>query len=280
MERAEAILLRVFGCESGLWRIERSPEGRRKASFVASNSVETVFLALGVDAGPLERLAYLGVAPSLIAHGVFDTEPFVVQRFIDGVHPDRAWLSKHVDQVGHLVRRYHADDHLTRMLDHEQASGAPYFRRETTRLMSRLQHVSWVRSPSLRLSAALQQFLADAATLEPDGLVPVHDEPNTSNMLVSQDSLVFVDWDGVRLGDPFRDLGPLMWWYLPEEQWTEILQLQDMELTGERPRKVYWFAARASLEVALWHMEHGSPDDHGFLDDFVAASLQMSNPRA
>ena len=109
--------------------------------------------------------------------------------------------------------------------------------------------------------------------------VPSHDEPNTSNMLVIADRLFLLDWDDVRLADPLRDLGPLLWWYYPPSAWDTFLQACHLPSDERMVHRIHWFAARASLEIALWHAEHGSKTDNGFLADFRAAVAGGVNPR-
>ena len=88
-----------------------------------------------------------------------------------------------------------------------------------------------------------------------------------------------VDWDDMQLSDPMRDVGLLLWWYVAPHQWNEFFEAYGLELDNKLIERIYWWAARTSFAVALWHVEH-QYDCRGFLADFLAAVNMKSNPHA
>ncbi len=120
---------------------------------------------------------------------------------------------------------------------------------------------------------------AQAQSLQPVKLVPVHPDPNTKNMLLVGNVLHTVDWDDIILSDPMRDAGQLLWWYVARKQWDEFFAAYSLPLDGALMRRIYWWAARTSFAIALWHVEH-SHDCMPFLKDFVAAIHGEGNPHA
>ncbi|HEX8983686.1 MAG TPA: hypothetical protein VF792_13005 [Ktedonobacterales bacterium] len=69
----------------------------------------------------------------------------------------------------------------------------------------------------------------------------------------------------------------ILWWYLPIHQWPDLFRSYGAPFTPAEEAKVYWFAARASLVICLWHAEHGHSDG-GFYEDFIATLNRRPNP--
>jgi thiamine kinase-like enzyme len=257
------------------WHVAPTASGQRKPAFVARSGQQAVFVKLDVTPNPLRRLEDLGVAPPLIATGTSHGHTWIVQPWLAGTHPDRAWLRTNADQVSRLLALVHGDRELSAHVP-ETRSIATDLAALQVRLNGALP--DWFAHP--RVQAALDRFTTTASRLETASPVPVHDEPNTGNMLVSADRLFLIDWDDLHRNDPFRDLGPFLWWYYPPAQWHHFLRSAQVVTPPDLRERLHWFAARASLEVTLWHAEHGAPDDRGFLTDFCAAASQAPNPRS
>ena len=68
---------------------------------------------------------------------------------------------------------------------------------------------------------AVRRFLGHGPPLNP--LVATHGDPNPQNLLVSRFGITLIDWDGAALSDPLRDVGPLLWWFIPPTRWPELL---------------------------------------------------------
>jgi hypothetical protein len=277
-DRIRSILHDRFG--RGDWVIERPHQGAKKMCAIATSPAMRVFVKLDVRVDVLERLGEIGVAPPVLAHGRHNADTYVVQALIDGESPTREWLRSHAEEAGTLFRKWHSDAGLTTML--QAGSGVTYAAYLTTELSSLRHRLGQRAEPALLrndVGNACQRLLTIPDGWDPAELVPVHDEPNLSNMLVGPAGLRFVDWDDIRLADPLRDLGPFLWWYLPERAWGHVLDVAGHAWTATVRAKVYWYAARASLDVALWHYENGHGTDRGFLADFVAAANLGANSR-
>jgi aminoglycoside phosphotransferase (APT) family kinase protein len=207
-----------------------------------------VFVKLNIQIKPLVRLSELGVAPRVLAHGVDDNEFWVIQTYVDGEAPSRAWLQAHPDEVIARIQTWHRDSPLGTLVG---ANQPPPYREYVWEEVDRLRRRWMVSDEPVWQTAPLMQTLARFERMPdhfaPTTLVPVHDEPNTSNMLVGPNGLVVIDWDDIRLGDPFRDVGPLFWWYLQERTWGSLLNSLELpggsggsrKFTGSR-RELHW----------------------------------------
>jgi thiamine kinase-like enzyme len=278
MHRVHKILQSTFSLTD--WIVLKPERGLRKECFVCRNNEVSVFVKFDVPVAELRRLSEIGVCPNIIATGVFEGASYVVQEFIAGAHPERVWLKNNISTIAQLVRRYHYDEELVKQLTRSKATGSTsQIYTDLGNLEERFGNITRKKVITRDITEGYKKFRELAVAFREVELVAVHAEPNFNNMLVKDDKLYFIDWDEITLSDPARDIGPLLWWYLPESQWEIFFNAYGETLTTESLNKIYWFAARISLDVALWHIENQKPDP-GFFNDFVTAVNKRPNPQA
>jgi len=124
------------------------------------------------------------------------------------------------------------------------------------------------------------EFEAQAGYLQEVSLVPTHGDPNRKNFLLLNEQLFMVDWDELIVSDPMRDTGPFLWWHASPQTWGEFFDSYGDPLDNPKLDRLYWWAARQSLQVALWTAnEAGAPrETEAFLEDFKAGVAQQDNP--
>lgn len=269
----------------GQWTIAPASEGSSGRTFVARQDDGALFLKLD-DANPCgPRLAALGITPPLLARGTHCGSPFSVYAQIAADHPPPAWFADHLPQVIDLIVTCQRDRELAHALDADAPSLPAHLARQVTSLeaaidgaVSPLVRTPDVRSALHRLAVSVHRGRIDAAPL-----VPSHTDPNNSNVLVAPERVYLIDWDGIALSDPLRDIGLILWWYVPEARWPEAfarmgIPATDLDATIAR---VHWWSAVTSLRVALWIDRHAPNDDaiRSFLTDFTAAANDLPNPK-
>ncbi len=272
MRKAQAVLAQAFA--PAIWTITKPQDGHQKECYVATDGSRTVFIKFDVPLQSLQRLSELGVAPHMLASGAYQGEDYVIQEYLDGVYPDRLWLRSHIGKVATLIRTYHDDGPLADILAHD---GAVSYRQHLDQDMREIETRVANQANNAPLRSAFQRLKELSLSLGAVPLTPVHNEPNTKNMLVHGGKLTFIDWDETLLSDPMRDIGVFLWWYLPIPQWSDFFSAYGVPFTPAEEAKIYWFAARASLVIYLWHVEHGH-SGRGFYEDFIAALNRRPNP--
>lgn len=92
-----------------------------------------------------------------------------------------------------------------------------------------------------------------------------------------------MDWDGITLSDPLRDIGLILWWFVPPERWEAMFRrfwLPDAASAAAAIDRIFWWAAVTSLRVALWIDRHApAAAIHSFLEDFHEAAARRPNPK-
>ena len=269
----------------GEWNVVPSAHGSTGRAFVARRGDETLFVKLGSVHPALDRLSELGVTPPILARSDHDGTEFTVSRYIQGMMADRAWISRHVDALVDLFNVIQRDRPLRALLGSASpvATLDEHLATVVTRLIAQVEHASAPVFHSPDIEAALERL---RFTRSRDGevpLVPVHTDPNPANVLVTPERTYLVDWDGIRLSDPMRDIGLLLWWFVPVEEWPPTLRRFWLPRAASATAidRVFWWSAVTSLRAALWIDRH-APDEGAitsFLGDFREAEARHPNPK-
>lgn len=278
MEKVRYILQKHF--PKTAWNISQPKDGQLRASYLAQNERQRVFIKCNVPVDALHRLSEIEVAPRVLASGMCEGTTYVVQEYITGRYPDRRWFARHLPFLASFIRRYHDDDQLTSLLLKTMTTNyddCVALDMTTLETQFRSLDVDVLHAPEI--ISAFKKLKNQAQKLYPVKLVPVHPDPNTKNMLLVDTELLLVDWDNLQLSDPMRDTGLLLWWYVSPQQWPVFYQAYGLPADEYLVDRIFWWAARTSFAVALWHVEHDY-DCTAFLQDFIAAVNKYGNPHA
>ncbi len=262
------------------WQLQKPVTGWRKECYIASSDGEKYFLKFDVPVAVLERLGEIRVAPRVLFSGENAGVPYVIQEFVGGIHPpSQEWMRRHVGDLVAIVKAYHEDIHLAALLQSEHPVALrQHLGRDLDWLSGRFSLQSAGYLATRELQHGFEHLIQLSGVLRAEPLVPAHNDPSPTNILLVGGKFVFLDWDEITLSDPMRDIGVLLWWNFPPEQWHRFFEEYGLDLTAWRREKIYWFAARASLDIAIWHAEYGM-DGTGFAEDFLAAVNQEPNPK-
>lgn len=278
---ADAYEVLTMSRASGVWKVWRARSGWSQRTFVAFDGTQRIFLKFDVAVDALRRLAELAVTPAVLHAGEYRAHSFVIQAFIRGRHPHHRWFGRHLPELASFVGAYQRDARLralvspTTTLTHAKLVTGVL---DDLELRSR----SGISPPpqNAALSEAISQLRRLSTNLRATELVPTHGDPNPKNFILTDD-LYLVDWDDLALSDPLRDLGQLLWWYVPRNRWHTFLELFGFDEGFRELDGLYWWVAAESLDVAMKVAERG--DLRGadeFLADFAAAIEQKANPHA
>src|SRR5215469_7929734 len=107
MSTVDVVLAQAFGSQR--WTVEKPQDGNQKECYIASGDTRKVFIKFDVPILSLQRLSDLGVAPRVLASGIYEGISYVIQEFLAGSYPDRPWIASHIDEVAALIQTYHED---------------------------------------------------------------------------------------------------------------------------------------------------------------------------
>ncbi|KUP06721.1 phosphotransferase [Bacillus coahuilensis m2-6] len=97
----------------------------------------------------------------------------------------------------------------------------------------------------------LQETIGDIYTAN---YVVCHGDLNHNNWLLSDDGdLYLIDWDSSMIGDPAIDLGLILYWYIPREDWGMWLSQYGVELSNSLKIRMKWYVICQTLLSVQWH---------------------------
>lgn len=100
--------------------------------------------------------------------------------------------------------------------------------------------------------------------------VVCHGDVNHNNWLLTEDNqLYLIDWDGAMIADPAIDLGMLLYWYIPEENWQEWLYMYGEELTDHLKLRMKWYVTIQTLSSIQWHKNKNRLEEMNYWIDFL-----------
>ena len=262
------------------WNISLPDDGQQRSSYVARSEMLQLFIKFDVHIEAIRRLSEIEVTPRILASGFHEGSSYVMQEYISGRYPDRRWFAKNLPYLALFIRRYHSDEQLRSLLSHMMTSEyAEHVALDLAALETQFTLLNEDELHTPEINSAFKELKNQACSMRSDILIPVHSDPNTKNMLLVDTRLMMVDWDNLQLSDPMRDTGLLLWWYVSPKLWSVFFQYYGLELDDNLADRIYWWTARTSFAIALWHVEH-KYDCKPFLRDFIAALNKSNNPRA
>jgi len=260
------------------WRVAPPPAGMQKEAYIAQSDQHTLFVKFDADTPAWSRLADIGATPPILGMGTYQGRPYLIQQFVEGTYPNRAWFAQHIEVLAHFISRYHHDTQLTELLSAPpRQSYTDHIQQQVTMLTGAMATASSDMFKTDQARHAFAQFSEQAKRLQPVPLVPTHADPSPANMLVTTHGMTMLDWDDVLLSDPMRDVGLVLWWYLPQRAWQAFFDVYGTPMERDR---IFWWVAKRSVELALWFdTRHADEPARAFLDDFYRAVQHQPNPK-
>jgi thiamine kinase-like enzyme len=102
--------------------------------------------------------------------------------------------------------------------------------------------------------------------------VVCHSDLNHNNWLVSKNNnLYLIDWDGAVIADPALDLGMLLTWYVPEDNWENWLSLYGIELNDSLKQRINWYVIAQTIQSLIWHYQKKNNKEIFILKNFIGS---------
>nr|WP_263325385.1 phosphotransferase family protein [Neobacillus sp. Marseille-Q6967] len=100
----------------------------------------------------------------------------------------------------------------------------------------------------------LSFIMEESSNVYSEEKVVCHGDVNHNNWLLTEDNqLYLIDWDGAMIADPAIDLGMLLYWYIPKENWNSWLEMYGKKLTPHLELRMKWYVALQTLSSIQWY---------------------------
>ncbi len=85
-------------------------------------------------------------------------------------------------------------------------------------------------------------------------LAVCHCDMNHNNLILTRENMIYlIDWDNATIADPATDIGMLLKWYIPRENWEEWLINYGIEPDRQWFIRMYWYLLQDNLQFLCWH---------------------------
>ncbi|MDL4839394.1 phosphotransferase family protein [Aquibacillus sp. LR5S19] len=87
-----------------------------------------------------------------------------------------------------------------------------------------------------------------------DVQVVCHCDMNHNNWLLSHSGqLYLIDWDNAKVGDPAMDIGMILQWYIPENDWDSWLDSYGITNDEHLIDRMNWYLMIEAISYLIWH---------------------------
>lgn len=198
----------------------------------------------------LAVLSAEGIVPKLVwTKRLENGDVITAQQWLEGRELKPAEMNQEL--IAKLLKKIHRSEPMLGMLS----------RLEKTPLNPEafFQGISGLDAEILSLSVvrkALSFLIAEKDHVYSDEKVVCHGDVNHNNWLLTEDNqLYLIDWDGAMIADPAIDLGMLLYWYIPEQNWQDWLSMYGEKLTSNLRLRMKWYVTLQTLSSIQWYKD-------------------------
>lgn len=231
------------------WMLD-SAGGASGEAYMAEQDGQKLFLKR--NSNPfIAALSAEGIVPKLVWTKRIETgEVVTAQHWKNG--RELSFKEMHQKRVAQLLKKIHNSKTLLNMLKRMEMEPI------TPTIMLRKINASLSREVLTHhvVRKALTYLEEHLPILDSRFFTVVHGDVNHNNWLLSdRDELYLVDWEGAMIADPAIDIGMLLYNYVPEQQWSEWLNIYGANDTIELQKRMKWYTVIQSIGMVQWYEE-------------------------
>jgi len=245
------------------WEIIPAGGATGKAFFASKNN-EKLFLKR--NSSPfLAVLSAEGIVPKLIwTKRMENGDVITAQECLNGREFKPEEMAQ--DGVAKLLKKIHESSPLLSMLG--RLGKTPY----KPEMM--LEEVISALDEELLLDPAVHKSLQFLQTELPhvssEKFTVCHGDINHNNWLLSDNNEIFlIDWDGATIADPALDIGPLLYWYIPRDDWKHWLGLYGLKYTEHLQLRMKWYVIAQTMLSIGWHKSQQRYQEMNFWGNYL-----------
>ncbi|MGF9963595.1 phosphotransferase family protein [Bacillus rhizoplanae] len=217
-------------------------------AYIAHNEQHKLFLKR--NSSPfLAVLSAEGIVPKLLwTRRLTNGDVISAQKWLPGQRLEPEDMKS--KRVAVLLKKIHSSEALVHML---QKLG-----KQPLQAQDILEEVLLTLQEDVKQNEIIQkglQYLQKSLQhVESDNLVVCHCDVNHNNWLLTDDNELFlIDWDGAIIADPALDIGMLLHWYIPRDEWPEWLEHYGLELTDSLLSRMKWYVTLQCMIFVQWY---------------------------
>lgn len=234
----------LFGQE---WEIVPAG-GATGEAFFARHEDQRLFLKR--NSSPfLAVLSAEGIVPKLVWTKRFENgDVITAQRWLNGRELKQAEMNN--DRVARLLKKIHSSKPLLGML--KRLGKSSLYPETLLRLLEKELDTELIQNKAVAKS--IEFLRKEILNIHCEEKTVCHCDVNHNNWLLTENNqLYLIDWDGAMIADPAIDLGMLLYWYIPRNEWAEWVSRYGRTLTEELALRMKWYVIAQTLNSIQWH---------------------------
>lgn len=197
----------------------------------------------------LAVLSAEGIVPKLVwTKRLENGDVITAQQWLSGRELQPAEMTQ--ERVARLLKKIHRSEPMLTMLS--RLENSPLHPETLFKMIQDELDKEVLSLPEVQ--KAISFLNKEAANVNCEEKVVCHGDVNHNNWLLTEDNqLYLIDWDGAMIADPAIDLGLLLYWYIPEENWEDWLTMYGEKLTDYLRLRMKWYVALQTLSSIQWY---------------------------
>lgn len=238
------MLEHLFGQD---WEIVPAGGATGKA-FFAKHEEQSLFLKR--NSSPfLAVLSAEGIVPKLIwTKRLENGDVITAQQWMNGRELKQAEMNN--ERVAKLLKKIHSSKPLLGML--KRLGKSPLYPNMFLRLIE--ERIDAELRKNKTVIASMEYLRKELMNIQCDEKTVCHCDVNHNNWLLTENNqLYLIDWDGAMIADPAIDLGMLLYWYIPKNEWSNWVSRYGRVLNDNLLLRMKWYAIAQTLTSIQWH---------------------------
>ncbi|KGX89419.1 phosphotransferase [Pontibacillus halophilus JSM 076056 = DSM 19796] len=222
----------------------------------------------------LAVLSAEGIVPKLVwTKRMENGDVITAQQWLEGRELSPGEINHH--RVAQLLSKIH---HSSELLDLLMRIGKKPLDPENIlqALKAEEQEASFVNT-NIEIHQSLRYLNEQLNHVQDQPKVVCHCDMNHNNwLLTDDDQLYLIDWDNAMVADPAMDLGMLLHWYVPEEEWAQWLELYGVDYNDALQKRMYWYIIAQTISFIQWHRNRKEDTEAArWLDDLKRLMVKL-----
>ncbi|WP_445489396.1 phosphotransferase [Niallia sp. 03133] len=222
--------------------------GETGEAFYAQNKGQKLFLKR--NSSPfLAVLSAEGIVPKLVWTKRFENgDVFTAQQWLIGREFSHSDMTD--DRVAMLLKKIHTSKPLLEML--KRLGKTSLLPSMIIAVINAELDDELLNYPIINQS--IRYLERNLPYIHNEDHVVCHCDVNHNNWLLSEDNqLYLIDWDGAMIADPAIDLGMLLYWYIPKQNWKDWLTKYGYELSEQLLLRMKWYVVAQTITSIQWY---------------------------
>ncbi|SDM90906.1 Thiamine kinase [Fictibacillus solisalsi] len=245
--------------------------GATGEAYQAKYEDQTLFLKR--NSSPfLAVLSAEGIVPKLLwTKRLGNGDVITAQKWLNGRELKASEMNN--DAVGRLLGRIHGSSELLDML---KRLGKKPLTPEL--IIDEIEaNIQSEQECPPKIKEAVSYLKMQKNVIHHDKKVVCHCDVNHNNWMVSETNELFlIDWDGAMIADPALDLGLLLYWYIPRDNWAQWLSVYGVDLTVDLQRRMHWYIVAQTIQSVFWHGQRKQDAEKEYWYNFLKQILRES----